>query len=560
MKTRFTKQSAFLFLVILWAILYLPGLGIKELGRNEGRRILPAKTMLKTGNYLVPILGGEAYFKKPPMMNWMIAAAFKLTGIQSAFAARLPTVITVLLFVLVLLFIPGALLSINERVIAGCVFLTTFGMIGSGRTANIDPNYVCFAGFAVITWISLWYEGKTGWKLWLLPAIFISTGILLKGPLILLIFYIPVIVLCCMNRQCKTLLSIPHIVSIAIMFSLFVLWYYLAAKTGLGERAGQTGTGMTGTWYAEIMHRFHYGEVPFSKWLKRVLGGMGQFLPWVPGLLLFAVPNIRDKFDNKTRIFLKAGIISLVISFVLVNAMPLTKARYSLPLLPLMSVILAKLIFAIPLQQYPNVFKKRISAILTTSSILTAILGCMGFLLIKFGLTTTLLQHPTHLKHINLNAYIPLFQGMTVSLVSIILSVSIYRIRSSLNKIEIIMPASSLIIASAVMLFWVIIFPFTKDTYSSKFVSDIHKIVPQNEVLYTTSSAAKEPAMFYLKRKLSLLSQADKIPENASFFLIGKNNKDYLEILKKDFISTNLIKYETNYHKHKYYIIKIRHS
>ncbi len=57
--------------LLVWAAIYLPGLGSLEIKGEEGRRILPAVTMLQTGNYLVPYVGSEPYFRKPPLVNWI---------------------------------------------------------------------------------------------------------------------------------------------------------------------------------------------------------------------------------------------------------------------------------------------------------------------------------------------------------------------------------------------------------------------------------------------------------------------------------------------------------
>ena len=85
-----------LFVVLCWAAIYLPGLGSLEIKGEEGRRILPAVTMLETGNYLVPHVGSEPYFRKPPLVNWLVAASFKLTGYRNEWTARLPSALCVL--------------------------------------------------------------------------------------------------------------------------------------------------------------------------------------------------------------------------------------------------------------------------------------------------------------------------------------------------------------------------------------------------------------------------------------------------------------------------------
>ena len=72
-----------LLVIAIWAAIYLPGLGTLEIKGEEGRRILPAVTMLQTGNYLVPHVGSEPYFRKPPLVNWLVAASFKIFGIAT---------------------------------------------------------------------------------------------------------------------------------------------------------------------------------------------------------------------------------------------------------------------------------------------------------------------------------------------------------------------------------------------------------------------------------------------------------------------------------------------
>src|SRR5207249_6735605 len=74
------KAKSVLIIVLLWAAIYLPALGSLEIKGEEGRRILPAVSMLETRNYVIPRVGSESYFSKPPLINWLVAASFKLFG------------------------------------------------------------------------------------------------------------------------------------------------------------------------------------------------------------------------------------------------------------------------------------------------------------------------------------------------------------------------------------------------------------------------------------------------------------------------------------------------
>ena len=78
-----SRWKLFLILLFAWAVIYLPGLGRQGLRGEEGRRVLPAVEMLRTGNWVLPRIAGLDYYNKPPGINWLVAASFVLTGEQS---------------------------------------------------------------------------------------------------------------------------------------------------------------------------------------------------------------------------------------------------------------------------------------------------------------------------------------------------------------------------------------------------------------------------------------------------------------------------------------------
>src|SRR5438105_1300331 len=122
------SRAVSLSLVILcWATIYLPGLGSLEIKGEEGRRILPAVTMLETGNYLVPQVGSEPYYRKPPLVNWLVAASFKLTGLRNEWTARLPSVLCVLFVALAFVTVARGALGPNGSLMAALIWLTNFG-------------------------------------------------------------------------------------------------------------------------------------------------------------------------------------------------------------------------------------------------------------------------------------------------------------------------------------------------------------------------------------------------------------------------------------------------
>src|SRR5437870_12780946 len=151
-----TTRAANLSIVILvWAALYLPALGSLAIKGEEGRRILPGIAMLETGNYLVPQVGGDSYFRKPPLINWLVAASFKIFGHQNEWTARMPSVISVLLVAITFVTVARASLGPRGLTIAALMWLINAGMIEKGRVVEIEALYVSLCALAIVFVLSL---------------------------------------------------------------------------------------------------------------------------------------------------------------------------------------------------------------------------------------------------------------------------------------------------------------------------------------------------------------------------------------------------------------------
>src|SRR5216110_3684301 len=108
-----------LFVILLvWAAIYLPALGSIAIKGEEGRRILPAVRMLETGNYIIPQVGGSPYFRKPPLVNWLVAASFKVFGVRNEWTARLPSALSVLAVAIAFVAVARASLGARGSTIA----------------------------------------------------------------------------------------------------------------------------------------------------------------------------------------------------------------------------------------------------------------------------------------------------------------------------------------------------------------------------------------------------------------------------------------------------------
>jgi 4-amino-4-deoxy-L-arabinose transferase-like glycosyltransferase len=319
-----SRAMLFLIVSVVWAVIYLPELGTRELQGNEARRILPAQTMLATGHWLVPELAGRPYFQKPPLINWMIAASMRITGRHDEWTSRLPTTLWVLAYALMLVAMPCRWMDVHSRALAALVFLTSYGIMIEGRSAEIDPVLACVSGMAVWWWISRYPDPEHPYRLWLPCSVFLGAGLLLKGPLILLFYYAVILGVLWANRDVKTLLKAPHLLSVVLMLALFVAW----AVPALGAVRSVAGEEV---WSRELTGKIRHAWVPLS-WARSILGAALNFMPW----LLVAPAAWRQQRRGLNGSGACTGLwVAVGVCFGLLSLMPGARARYAIPLVAL---------------------------------------------------------------------------------------------------------------------------------------------------------------------------------------------------------------------------------
>ena len=87
------KLASVLFVLLLFYI-FLSGIGSYGLlAKDEPRYMNCAIEMIQNNNFIVPKFNYENRFDKPPFFYWMIAASYKLFGINH-FLGRLPSALS----------------------------------------------------------------------------------------------------------------------------------------------------------------------------------------------------------------------------------------------------------------------------------------------------------------------------------------------------------------------------------------------------------------------------------------------------------------------------------
>jgi 4-amino-4-deoxy-L-arabinose transferase-like glycosyltransferase len=328
MNSRFQTLA---IVLLVWAVVYLPALGSLAIKGEEGRRILPAIEMLKTGDYVVPQVGSNPYFRKPPLVNWLVALSFKIFGVRNEWTARLPSALAVLAVAIAFVTVARASLGPKGSMIAALIWLTNIGIIEKGRLIEIEGLYVSLCGLAIICWLSFWTQNKSAWLIWVPPSVFLGLGMLAKGPTLLLFFYAIVLAVLWQNKNWRPLFHPAHFVALVIMLGISAAWAVPFVRT-------MTIPAVIHNWSIQFTGRLQGTEFKFVNWILNIPRSLIYFLPW-----LILLPFVRfSKFQNDgQRRLARALVWGIAVPFFAVNLVPGGIARYSMPYLVPASWLLA---------------------------------------------------------------------------------------------------------------------------------------------------------------------------------------------------------------------------
>jgi 4-amino-4-deoxy-L-arabinose transferase-like glycosyltransferase len=325
------RLNAVLVVLLVWAVIYLPALGSIAIKGEEGRRILPAIAMLQTGNYIVPKVGGDPYFRKPPLVNWLVAASFRIFGFRNEWTARLPSAVMVLAMAIAFVTVARASLGPRGSIVAALIWMTNIGMIEKGRLIEIEALYVSLAGLAIIFWLSFFLQRRSPWLIWIPASIFLGLGLLAKGPIHLIFFYAIVLAVLWRFREWRLLIHPAHFTGLAIMLGIFAAW----AIPFLNITTAQVAAGK---WSNQFTGRLQGIDFNFVSWIQNIPRGLVYFLPWV---LLFPFVRFSKFHDRAEQRLAQALAWGITVPFIALNLVPGALPRYGMPVIAPASWLLA---------------------------------------------------------------------------------------------------------------------------------------------------------------------------------------------------------------------------
>jgi len=271
----------------LGALFMATGLGLRDpWPADEPRFALVAQDMLRTGDWLIPRVGGDLYADKPPLFFWLIAAATALTG-SLRVGFLLPSLLAGLGTLLLTYDLLRRARGREVGLAAAFVLLLTFQFVWQARLAQIDA-VLCF-----LTTLSLYgllrhhCLGPTrGWYLagWAAAGL----GVITKGVGFLpLLALVPFVLLARRGwpATAKRIGSLG-VAGVAAMLVAIGLWFVpmIVATSAGGELLDyrneilfhQTLTRYSGAWHHAAPVYYYFVEIIPFFWLPLV-----ALVPWL---------------------------------------------------------------------------------------------------------------------------------------------------------------------------------------------------------------------------------------------------------------------------------------
>lgn len=380
MKLSKTYQPLILFvLALLLAVpALLINLGSQPVIDDEAIRALVAVEMIENGEYITPTIAGELYLKKPPLYNWLILISYKLMGSYDEWAVRMPMVVSLLVFTVLIFYYFRKELDARVAVLAALMFLTSGRiLIYESLHGLIDITYSLIIFLFFMHIYRSFMQGKMVW-LYLGGYLLIALAFLMKGLPSIVFLGITLLVLFISNRKFKLLFHWGHYLGVILFAAIVGGYYYLYFRNNglplqeildviLGESTRRTVIRF-GFWQT-VLHILVY---PFEV--------LYHFLPWSLLLILFFA---RGSFRLiRKQPFIRYISLVFLANIVIYWTSPEVFPRYILMLIPLMFGVFAFL------------FVKQREQSATISRVIEIVFGVLLCLLIPVGLAPVFAEVP----------------------------------------------------------------------------------------------------------------------------------------------------------------------
>jgi 4-amino-4-deoxy-L-arabinose transferase-like glycosyltransferase len=343
-------------LVGLALLMYAAGLGLRDpWPADEPRFALIVRDMVESGEWLIPVVGGDYYADKPPLYFWIMAVCYAATG-SLRVAFLLPSLIASLA-VLVLVYDLVRRLWERESAFGAALLLAfTIAFAWQARAAQIDMTvtaWITLSLYALLRHLLV----RGSWPWYTLAGFAAGLGVITKGVgFLALLALLPYVVMRRLRWPLPqigkggwrwALAPIAMLTAIALWLVPMLIRVAASGDPALAAYRDDILFHQTVTRYAESWHHVQ----PAYFYLVEVIPVL-----WLPLSLLFIwlVPRWRTTLATKdARVWLPLGWALLVVGFFSLS--PGKRGVYIVPAIPAVTIAAAPYLKDLWLRRGPQI-------------------------------------------------------------------------------------------------------------------------------------------------------------------------------------------------------------
>jgi len=323
-----------------------------------------ARSMLQTGEWLIPKVGQEEFLRKPPLPFWLVAVSSYLVDAPeqslpvSPMAARFPSAIAAILSVLVVYAIGQSMFGHRTGLVSGAVMASSAGTLFFAHNAQVEMVLTFFSTSAVACFWFATEQNKSGRTWSALFYLSLAMAMLAKAPLPMATVVLPLFVwwlltvplsrlaesgetpaettdppsrLAILKRQIHRFRKCRPIPGLFVFLLLFLPWPLYVYFTR---------SGMLDLWHLEFLDRYT-GELSGldHSYLYYIPIALGLVFPYSLSLPAALVSGFLRSHDHQRR-GLRFAFTWVVVQFVFLSTSAFKRPHYLIGALPGMALLL----------------------------------------------------------------------------------------------------------------------------------------------------------------------------------------------------------------------------
>jgi dolichol-phosphate mannosyltransferase len=219
-----------LALLLMAVLLFCSRLGCPLQEPEEVRYAEIPRQMLETGTWAVPVLHGQPYLDKPPLLYWLVMLSYGVCGVHD-WAARLVPNLAGVLTVLVTYAWGRQTLGRRAAFFGAVALCLSARFVYLGRLLTMN-GLLCLWVVAALAAAHVAARGpRLRWGSWLLSALACGLGLLTKGPVALVLVALPVLAWQLLDRRTARPRWPMWLAYAAVAGGIAAPWYLTAAAT-----------------------------------------------------------------------------------------------------------------------------------------------------------------------------------------------------------------------------------------------------------------------------------------------------------------------------------------